>query len=476
MNQPPLDLATAVHQALRQWYEGYLYVEPWTELLIVEQYLDQQPDKSLGDAHNRSVKEILLNGLAELDRQQGNLAAQILRHRFFDQETVIALANRFNRSENAIHHRQRAAINALAEILWKAEEKARAEKILHITERLEIKSPPQLFGISDKLTTLKTVLLNADRPWVVAVDGIGGIGKTTIADRAVRDILATPRFTDLVWSSARQENFSFWTDLATTAEPPPALSLEDLLDTIILQLGFIQLATLPLPSKKYQLAHQLKLRPYLIVIDNLETAADYRTLVPELYAFTEPSKFLLTSRYSLHEYPQVYCLGLNELSLSATVELLRHEAKDRGQHDLATAPDTLLHEIYAATGGNPLALKLVVGQAHTLSIPQILDNLRAARGKNATELYHFIYWNAWHLLSDVARRVLITMPLVSTSGGSWEQIAAATGLSETHLTEALKELVTLSLVNVAGNLHTRRYSIHRLTESFLLQEVVKWQQ
>jgi hypothetical protein len=35
--------------------------------------------------------------------------------------------------------------------------------------------------------------------------------------------------------------------------------------------------------------------------------------------------------------------------------------------------------------------------------------------------------------------------------------------------------VRLSLVNVAGDLHHRRYSLHRLTVTFLLREIVKWQ-
>jgi len=39
----------------------------------------------------------------------------------------------------------------------------------------------------------------------------------------------------------------------------------------------------------------------------------------------------------------------------------------------------------------------------------------------------------------------------------------------------LKKLVTLCLVNVQGTVEARRYSIHRLTETFLLNEVLRWQ-
>ena len=41
--------------------------------------------------------------------------------------------------------------------------------------------------------------------------------------------------------------------------------------------------------------------------------------------------------------------------------------------------------------------------------------------------------------------------------------------------DALRQLVALCLVNVMGTVDSRRYGIHRLTETFLLNEVLKWQ-
>ena len=40
----------------------------------------------------------------------------------------------------------------------------------------------------------------------------------------------------------------------------------------------------------------------------------------------------------------------------------------------------------------------------------------------------------------------------------------------------LKELSTLSLIEVGGDLDQPLYRIHRLTETFLLNEVIKWQE
>jgi DNA-binding MarR family transcriptional regulator len=91
-------------------------------------------------------------------------------------------------------------------------------------------------------------------------------------------------------------------------------------------------------------------------------------------------------------------------------------------------------------------------------------------------LYHFIYWRSWQLLDDQGQRVLAIMPLVAESGGGLDQIAALCELDYNEMTAALKRLVALCLVNVRGTLEARRYSIHRLTETFLLEQVLRWQE
>jgi hypothetical protein len=188
-----------------------------------------------------------------------------------------------------------------------------------------------------------------------------------------------------------------------------------------------------------------------------------------------PTKFLLTSRHSLHDYPGILSLSLDELSAADSLALLRHEACERGMMEVASTPEKTLLQVHEVAGGNPLALKLLVGQMHTLSLPRVVDALRQAHGQKIEELYRFIYWRSWQLLSDEARQVLAIMPLVAESGGGLAQIAALSELPEQELATPLNQLVTLCLVHVMGTVEARRYGIHRLTETFLLQEVLKWQ-
>jgi hypothetical protein len=248
-----------------------------------------------------------------------------------------------------------------------------------------------------------------------------------------------------------------------------------LIDALIDQFGFQDLARLPLTEKQGALRARLKVQPYLVVVDNLETASDYQALIPDLQQLVNPTKFLLTSRHSLHDHPGTQSWSLDELSAADSLALLRYEARERGLAELSLAPDEPLLQVHQAAGGNPLALKLLVGQLHTLSLPQVVDDLRQARGQTIEDLYRFVYWRSWNLLSDPARRLLTAMPLVAESGGGLEQMAAISELDPAQMRTALRQLVALCLVNVQGTLETRRYSIHRLTETFLLNEVLRWQ-
>lgn len=131
--------------------------------------------------------------------------------------------------------------------------------------------------------------------------------------------------------------------------------------------------------------------------------------------------------------------------------------------------------VYEVVGGNPLALKLVVGQICALSLSQVLANLKQAQGQKVDQLYSYIYWQTWRTLAPESRQALLAMPLVSRQGGTFVHLAAVSELREAELSHALDELVAFSRVEVGGKLERRLYRIHRLTETFLLTEVTKWQ-
>jgi hypothetical protein len=470
MNLTLKELTRAVHIALRRWHSGEIEARPWSEMLVVSKCLGDRAPAALPLA----VKEILLGALAGLEQQAGGLA-ELLRLRFLDGLPATATANRMNLTENVVYKQQAGALEALAAAVLRAEGEARAGKSARILERLESKEPPPLFGIDEKLSQVVSALSTQAPPWLVAVVGIGGIGKTSLADAVARSLADGSLFADIAWISARQDRFTFWSGLQEKALREAALSAEDLVDTLVEQLGFADLRQLPVAQKQAGLRARLGASPYLVIVDNLETAADYQALVPELQNLANPTRFLLTSRHSLHDHPGVYCLSLDELSENDSQALLRHEMSTRGLVGIVNATEGELLQVHRAAGGNPLALKLLVGQMYTLPLSKVVDNLRRARGRSVEDLYRHIYWQSWNLLTDHARQVLAIMPLVAEGGCGLEQLAALSELEDESLPEALKQLVALCLVTMQGTVDDRRYRIHRLTETFLLNEVLKWQ-
>jgi hypothetical protein len=115
----------------------------------------------------------------------------------------------------------------------------------------------------------------------------------------------------------------------------------------------------------------------------------------------------------------------------------------------------------------------VIGQICVLPLPLVLENLKQARGKKTDELYTYIYWQAWQTMDAVSRQLLLVMPLAQD--GTLAQLIALSDLDANDVNQALEQLMALSLVEVRGDLQQHRYRIHRLTETFLLNEVVKWQ-
>ncbi len=96
-----------------------------------------------------------------------------------------------------------------------------------------------------------------------------------------------------------------------------------------------------------------------------------------------------------------------ELQEADALAMLRHEARLRNLSALAQAEDDQLRPIYRTVGGNPLALRLVLGQTLVHGLADILDDLTAAHGEAAESLYTYIYRRAWNNLGETERRTLL---------------------------------------------------------------------
>ncbi|MCX6028747.1 MAG: NB-ARC domain-containing protein [Chloroflexi bacterium] len=463
------DFRTAVHEALQLWHKAPDLGSPLADLTLVQREL-----ATSGTNLRRATNQVLLVALQALASDHAQAAA-VLRARFLDGKLAFTVANELGVAEVTLFKKQQQAIGLLVDTLWAMEQRAVAARQAIVIKRLPPATYDAVVGIEAYIRLVSDVLLTPGAPWLVAVEGLGGIGKTTLAHQLVSRLASEGgTFADFGWVSAQQQILQPGGGIKTVAHP--ALTAHALIEGLVVQLLASDAAPMPVAAEHALAALETRLRqaPHLIVVDNLETLADIESLLPTLNRLANPSKFLLTSRETFHGPVAIYHFPVPELGESAALMLVRQEARLHGLAHVASADNDDLRPIFETVGGNPLALRLVTGQLHLLSLAQVVENLREARGRKAEDLYHYVYWNAWRGLPAEVQDTLLLMPLFAQDGADLTAIRRVSDLCDEDLLDALEYLVKLSLVSVGGDLHARRYSIHRLTESFLLKEVIKW--
>lgn len=462
------DLYQNILRAFRQWNDVSAS-SPLKELSLF-----RRAQQASGATEHQVTNKILLDELNTLEGTKPEYA-RILRLRFLDGMTGFEVANRLNLSQATVERKQSEAIHALAAILAEQEDAALQAHRARFVARLEAPFYDRLFGVENHLDALSDLLTTNESMWLLLIEGMGGIGKTSLADALMRRAIDRNLFEDFGWISARQQRFQLSGNIR--AVNASALTAESLVETLATQLLVDTPLSVPFSAKQAfpLLQTRLKQIPHLIVVDNLETVADVEGLLPTLQRLADPSKFVLTSRKSIQDEVTVYPFKVPALRETDALNLVRHEAGLRNQPELATGSDEQLRPIFDTVGGNPLALRLVVGQSHIHALPDILENLQEARGQAVENLYSYIYRYAWDHLDDLTRRVLVAMPFVPENGGDLAYLAKVSGLAMPDLSNGLAQLVMLNLIDRNGDLAESRYTIHSLTRTFLHKQVVAWQ-
>lgn len=457
-----------IHLALRNWYD-----HTGSEGLLADLLIHDKEVISGQTSPRQCTNAVLRRALQQLAQEQP-MDAALLEARYIERKQVDQVAFELQFADSTIYVKQKTAFVRLAAIVQALEDDAWRERNRRLDAYFPALPATPPVGHATQLDHLIELLTGGDSPWLLSIEGIGGIGKTTLAVALARQIARTRCFADFAWVSAKPAILDLGG--AIRATPRPAMTAQTLVAELLAQLApEAAQGLLAFPERALKsLRNRLRDAPHLIFVDNLETIADLETLAPTLFTLIKPSKFVMTSRRRLIDERSIYLYPVPELSECDSLKLVRREAEARNLPEVANADDADLRAIYATVGGNPLALLLVVGLTHIHSLSVVLRNLREARGLPAANLYTFVYRQAWEALDEVHRQVLLAMPLASMRGESLDFIASICDLPTATTADALHRLNQLSLVNVSGDLHRRCYAIHSLTRTFLQEQVAGW--
>lgn len=465
---PDFDWRAAIHEALKNYHDlEILQHSQLRQLRLVDALtIDAASPWLIGRAAGLAVQTLLDRALAALAETRPQ-AADLLRQRFVADRTAKQLHRSKGIPISTLSDHQRRAMEMLVTIIvrWEAEEEAKARR-RELALMLPAPSYQQLVGFESYLHQLHNALASASADQPLFVTGLGGIGKTSLTREALFTWLQDERtpVERVAWVAVVQA--TLWGSEGVRAQRH-SYALDQVLSDLGKQLDE-PVDALPSNERRLSaLAKRLYETPTVVVIDNIETPDEAQVALTLAESFSPVAQVIITSRRRL-ELPAGRLLSLSELPEPQALRLLRLECERLGSGAL---PDNLGRQIFAAVGGNPLALKLVAAQLALLPPHLVLAGFETAT-QTAQALFTHIYDTSWRLLTPAAQQALLGMFLLPPAGATWEglrlAVSAETPPDDAGLERVITELSGLNLVQVGyAPGQTLTYSLHRLTYGFL---------
>lgn len=212
--------------------------------------------------------------------------------------------------------------------------------------------PPRYGEFLGRVADINRLLEGLVSRWpVISIEGMGGMGKTTLAVEVARRCLAGDSsaldepFTAIVWVSAKDK-------------PDQKKWLNEALDTVARVLDYPYITQLAAEEKKREIDNLLRNQQTLVVIDNYETIEDSE-LEQWIFHIPEPSKVLMTTRHG--QLRSVWAIHLRGLERTEALQLVRHHIRRLGLWKLDKVEDSNFFPLLEVTDGNPKAIEMALG-------------------------------------------------------------------------------------------------------------------
>lgn len=225
---------------------------------------------------------------------------------------------------------------------------------------------------------------------VISVIGVGGIGKTSLVLSCLYDMLDEDiKFDTIIWITLKTKGL-YNGDFKEIKNV--ILNLDDNFKQINKKFEDDNL------SNVQDILSYMKNNKTLLVIDNLETLSNDKTIIRLFEEIPQGSKILITSRIGVGNYEQSF--QLNALDEKEAIFYFRKLTNVYKVNVLIKQSDNIIKKYLKKLNNNPLAIKwFVINVGKGMDPSDILNN-------HITDLTDFCLSNIYEKLSDDAKYIL----------------------------------------------------------------------
>lgn len=311
-------------------------------------------------------------------------------------------------------------------------------------------------GRQNQLNKVRDALFKSRHP-IIALDGIGGVGKSAIAIEIVRSLYDSQKYMFIVSQSAKSK---VWHEHMATRKAGFS-GLTEFLQAIARVFQLPQEKDLDL--LRASVISAMEGLEGLLLVDNLEDISDSAVFDFLVFDVPDPVKVLVTSR--VDKGLGALTISIPQMTEAEAEELFYGELKRIGFADIYSDPESVA-EIIRATGKIPLALKWAALVA--MSNQSLKEASHRLRKLDATkkEFLTFCFASMFDVLSTVARQVAVLGVYLENACNS-TTLSKILDISEAEIELAVEELKEKGILLDTFSAKRRALSFLPLTEDFL---------
>ncbi len=304
---------------------------------------------------------------------------------------------------------------------------------------------------------------------LVTIDGIGGIGKTSlaleIAHRYLRkdkQIPAREQFKAIIWTSAKQSKL---TATGIEAHSHALHNLGDILMAISVVLEGQEITQLDSDKQAEIVLSALTKTRTLLIVDNLETVEDEKVM-SFLRELPAPTKAIVTTRHHIDVAYPMHLVGMPWVDAQALIV-------EECQKKLVTLSNGQMQKLYERTAGVPLA---IVWSVARIGIGYDMEAVLQSLTLSTSDIALFCFERSVDIIREKPALLLLKALSLFDQDANREALGYITGLSDLDRDDGLVELQRLSLVNREGTQFkmlplTREYARAELNHDFHRKDV-----